>query len=52
MNAAYRRSQLAFYEKHHPAAGLPLLRAVSAAMQGASSFDSSDGDARPPDAMY
>ena len=26
MNAAYRRSQLAFYEKHHPRLGARLLR--------------------------
>ena len=32
MNAAYRRSQLAFYEKHHPR-WAPVLRAYLAAAE-------------------
>ena len=28
MNAAYRRSHLAFYEKHHPALGAAAARSI------------------------
>ena len=46
VNAAYRRSQLAFYEKHHPG-WAPVLRALSAAEGAAPAVEFDRIDHRP-----